>query len=249
MRKLTYAFAGAALVALLAGPVMAAPATSNAVGIGDPEGGDVQLLNDSQNHEAPILYSGIKTSSQKDLVMGVSLECGLTTRTTVKGRKGKQSTSTASSSVEVAVYLDYGVEGSERMANPGWVTFCSRNQELSAILGGVLESCVVTLVDTDEDGIPDTGGFTKDDCEFSDEEISLLLETMSANHYNFTMTDAGTAGSEGHTVTVMARVSSAADGDWDQLDEPAANAYIGNGVLIVDEIRLGHDIIIGDGTP
>ena len=77
---------------------------------------------------------------------------------------------------------------------------------------------------------------------------------MSANHYNFTLTDAGTAGSEGHTVTVMARVTSIATGDLEPgaeyvLEEPAANAYIGNGVLIVDEIRLGHDIIIGDGTP
>jgi hypothetical protein len=61
------------------------------------------------------------------------------------------------------------------------------------------------------------------------------------------MTNVGTAGSEGHTVTVMARVKSQAEGEWDQLDEPAANAYIGSGALIVDEIRLGHDIIIGDG--
>ncbi len=248
MRKLTYAFAGAALTALLAGPAMAASATSNAVGIGDPNGLDVQLLNSSQSHEAPILFTGIKTSQQKDLVLGVSLECGLTTRTTVKGQKGSKSTSTAESAVEVAVYLDYGTVD-ERMANPGWVTFCSRTQELSAVLGGVLESCVVTLEDTDGDGIPDTGGFTKDDCEFTDEEISLLLDTMSANHYNFTLTNAGTYGSEGHTATVMARVSSFAEGDGTQLPDAAANAYIGNGVLIVDEIRLGHDIIISDGTP
>jgi hypothetical protein len=151
MRKLTYAFAGAALTALLAGPAMAASSTSNAVGIGDPSGADVQALNNSQNHEAPILYTGIKTSQQKDLVMAVSLECGLMTRTTVKGQKGNKSTSTASSSVELAVYLDYGTVD-ERMANPGWVTFCSREQELSAVLGGVLESCLVGLVDTDDDG-------------------------------------------------------------------------------------------------
>ncbi len=246
MRKLTYAFAGAALTALLAGPALAASATSNAVGIGDPN--DVQLLNDSQNHEMPILFTGIKTSQQKDLVMGVSLECGLTTRTTVKGQKGSKSTSTASSAVKVAVYLDYGTVD-ERMANPGWVTFCSRTQELSAVLGGVLESCTVNLTDTDGDGIPDTADFTKDDCEFTDEEISLMLDTMNANHYNFTMTNVGTAGSEGHTVTVMARVKSQAEGDGTHLKDAAANAYIGSGALIVDEIRLGHDIVIGDGTP
>ncbi len=246
MKKLTFAVTGAALSLLLVGTALAAPATSNAVGMAN-----VNVLSQANAWEDSILSSSIKTSEQKDLIAGVSLECGLYTRTKVAGKKGSKSTSNAHAKVEVAVIIDMGT-ADERYAAPGLVTFCEREQELSAILGGVLESCTV-LVD------PDTGegGFTKEDCDFTDEEIELVLRTMNANHFNFILTDLGAAGAEGHTVDVRARVAtvetgSTSDGNTGDADdgsyEAEANATIGNGSLVVDEVRLARSINL-QGTP
>jgi hypothetical protein len=128
----------------------------------------------------------------------------------------------------------------QRWAAPGWVTFCEREQELSATLGGVLESCSV-IVD------PDTGegGFTSDDCLFTDEDIELILRTMSANHFNFILTDLG-AGGDGHTIDVTARIATSESGESDGGSyEANANATIGKGVVVVDEVRLAKEIVLG----
>ncbi len=222
--------AAAAIAALLAGPAVAGGATKNAIGI---KGVSVlSLANDYQDDVMP--RATIMTSEQKDLITGVSLECGLFTRTKVKGQKGSADSSTAHSKVEIAVIIDAGT-AAERMAAPGWVTFCERQQTLSSVLGGVLESCTVALSDDDGDGVPDSGSFTKNDCEFSDEEIELILKTMGAHHFNFILTDLGATGAAGHTIDVRARVTVNGSGDYD------ANATVGKGVLTVEEVRLAKD--------
>jgi len=223
---------------LTTGSVIAATSTSNAVGMID-----VKLLNQVNLGADTILSAGLKTSEQKDMILGVSLECGLYTRTKVAGQKGSKSTAEASAKVEVRVVIDKGT-ADERVAAPGWVTFCERTQTLSATLGGVLEQCDVTLTDSDGDGILDGGGFTSDDCTFSDEDIELILNTMSANHFNFILTNAGTNGSLGHTIDVEAQVSSSDGGETTDGGSYIgdANATIGNGSLVVDEVRLAKDI-------
>jgi hypothetical protein len=253
MKKFTYALTAVAMTGLMAGPAMAASATNSAVGI--VSSGDLAVLNASNVGAGPILHSSIKTSEQKDLVMGVSLECGLYTRTKVSGQKGQKSTADGQAKVEVAVILDYHTPNA-RTASPGWVTFCEREQELSATLGGVLEECDVTLNYDPVTGELIDGSFTKDDCIFSDEDIQLMLRTMSANHFNFILTNVGTNGSEGHTIDVVARVTSSTSGSTVDDEgnpitdnyEAEANATLGNGSLVVDEVRLGQDILLDDGS-
>jgi hypothetical protein len=65
---------------------------------------------------------------------------------------------------------------------------------LSAVLGGVIRSCEVSVEEElDEFGVP-TGTSTgtiviADDCIVDDEEIGLMLSTTSANHFNFVAPD------------------------------------------------------------
>ncbi len=81
----------------------------------------------------------------KDLVMDVSLECGLYTDTEVKSKGGNKDTSSAVAGVMVRVrvvnadtgevhYMQPGIDSS---ANSG-VTFCRRSQTLSAVFQGLL---------------------------------------------------------------------------------------------------------------
>ena len=245
MKNIAYAIAALSMSAFAAGSAMAAGSTSNAVNIGKI--GDFGILNASNGGATSALSATIKTSEQKDLVMGVSLECGLYTKTVVKGKKGDTSTANAKTSVEVAIILDNGTADA-RVAAPGWVTFCSREQELSATLGGVLESCDVSVTENLDGTL--SGSFDKDDCEFTDEMISLMLKTMNANHFNFFLTDVGTYGSGGHSVDVMVRTSSdtsgsSIDDEGNVIDDnfaANANAILGNGSLVVDEVRLAKGI-------
>lgn len=149
--------------------------------------------------------------SKKDLLIGVSLQSGIFTETKVKGQKGATDLASADGSVEVTVLLD-----GEEVA-PGTVIFNSRAQTLEATLGGVLESCDFNTCTTDMDPDSETYGettctFTKDDCEWSDEDIRLALDTTSANHFNFI---APNVGNGDHTLEVCVNI--------------AANAEAGNG--------------------
>ena len=255
IKKITYALAALGMSAFAAGSAMAAGSTSNAAQIGNV--GDFLVLNASNSGAASALSATIKTSEQKDLIFGVSLECGLYTKTEVKGKKGQTSTANAMATVEVGVILDKGTADA-RVAAPGWVTFCSREQELSATLGGVLEKCDVSITENPDGTL--SGAFDKDDCEFTDEMISLMLKTMNANHYNFILTDVGTYGSGGHSVDVMVRTTSSETGSSvDEFGEPVvdefgdpkyeatANAILGNGTLVLDEVRLARELDL-EGT-
>ena len=129
-----------------------------------------------------ILAGDIQTSQWEDIVMDVSLECGLTTDTTVKSSKGKVDTSMAEAGVMLRVLVDGEV------AAPGPVTFCSRMQEMTDEFGGILEYSEDSLtVDTDGDGIADSGDgvITIDECVFTDESLQLVLDTLGAHSFNF----------------------------------------------------------------
>src|SRR5262245_52024532 len=170
----------------------------------------------------PILTSTIRTSQQKDLIMGVSLETGLITDTLSRGRNGTEDTSWAEAMVQVRVRVG------NRTSEPGIVTFDKRRQTLITKLGGVL-----TCTDVNGDG-----SITFDECDLTDEEIRLILDTMAAHHFNFVLDDLG---SGDHTVVVEAQITT---DTFAQAGASNATAAIGKGSLTVEEVRLVRGVPI-----
>ena len=178
--------------------------------------GGINILDSSQMGWSTIMDSQIKMANQKDLFIQASLECGLYTQTKVVGKKGSSDTSSASAEVKLRVLID----GKE--VSPGQITFCSRQQELSAVLGGVLESC------SDSNG---DGTMSQDECEFSDEEIELVLKTMSANSFGFI---AGDLSSGNHRIEVQAKIESDSSST---AGSSSAKASIGHGSVLINAVR------------
>ncbi|WP_341503992.1 hypothetical protein [Gallaecimonas sp. GXIMD4217] len=220
----------AAVVAAVAGAVLASPAASaasskfSAAVIGNAQ--DTAFLSAATDNAGTPLTSVIRTANKKDLLIGVSLEASLFTRTQVKGKGGDKDSASATAGIEVTVLVD-GVE-----AWPGTVTFNKRTQDLSATFGGVLDSCTDTGGATDEFGneIPD-GTITLDECTFTDEDIDLALSTMSAHHFNFIMPDMEPGDHVVEVVTNIEESSSAGAG------EAEAEAFVGKCSLSVMETQ------------
>lgn len=186
--------------------------------------GNVNIINGSSMPYGNIMSTNIKTSSQKDLVMNVSLECGLLTRTKVSSKSGISDTSSAQASVQVRVLID----GKE--AKPGPVVFCRRTQELTATFGGILQSCS----DSNGDGVLDM----INECTATAEELELVQDTMNANSFNFILDNVGTGY---HRIEVQAKIDS---GTSVQLGSADAKASIGKGSINVEEVRLIRNQII-----
>lgn len=125
----------------------------------------------------------IKVPQDKELMVGVSAEIGLVTDTSIKGKEGGAARAIAGAGASVLVFAVpvEGANGTAALAAPGPVILAARVQVLDATLGGVLEECT----DVNADGtvtIPD-------ECEFSDEEIGLILATLASHHFNFVLPD------------------------------------------------------------
>lgn len=220
MKSMKFAVSALAL-GLIASPAFAVQGSKFSASVSK-----TMLMNEATDHSATLLKSTIHVPNRKELLIGVSLETGLYTQTQVKGKNGDADSATAGAGVEVTVYVD-GVP-----AEPGTVTFNERSQELSAVLGGVIESCTFSS-DADGDGVVDEDltVVIEDDCVVSDEEISLMQRTMSAHHFNFLVPDLA-AGD--HEITVKATIatdSAAGNGS------AAATALVGKGSLSVEEVR------------
>jgi len=164
-----------------------------------------------------ILSTSLKTAQQKDLLIDVSLECGLYTFTKVKSKDMTEDTSNAMASIMVQVLVD-GVP-----IYPSQVHFAKRTQELSATLQGQL-----ALVDSDDDGVVDFNELLVVEYE----EISLLLETLSANSFNFVCMnlDSGV-----HTIEVQAKIDMTT---LAVMGTAEAKAMIGRGTVVVEEVRM-----------
>ena len=195
---------------------------------------------------APILSTSIRTSQQKDLVLGVSLETGLFTQTQVrtKGSGAQLDTSWAESSVVVRVVIDKGTPA-ERYAYPNssitvpsfnpssptvtldGIVFDRRGQQLQAVLGFALTGCVD---DADDDG----GAIQPDECTgVTEQMIDLALRTLAAHSFNFALDDLG---SGVHTADVEATVIT--DKGCEAPSTCSAAGMIGRGSLMVEEVRL-----------
>jgi hypothetical protein len=188
--------------------------------------GTIAILDAAELDWTTILSNTLKTPNQKDLFIDVSLECGLYTDTKVKGKGGDPVSAEAAAAVLVQVLID----GEE--AYPGPVNFCRRSQELSAVFGGVFESCE----DLNGDGVIEYW-----ECEFSDEEVELILDTMNANAFNFIQDDL-TAGD--HLIEVQAMISSTVG--YEDPNFAESHASIGKGSVTVEEVRMikDEDIIL-----
>ena len=178
-----------------------------------------------------LLSNTIHTSNQKSLFVDVSLECGLFTRTLVKSKGGTKDTSASNATIQVRVMVD----GEE--AYPGTVVFASRMQQLSAVFQGLL---------TDADGNvclsadPDTGAITIDEDCLEPEELELILDTMTANSFNF-ITHPLESGV--HSIDIQVRIDTGASFQEGQAE---AAATIGKGLFTVEEVRLikNEDIVL-----
>ena len=163
----------------------------------------------------PILTQEIKTANQKDLFISPSLQSALLTATRVSSKDLTPDTSSALAGVAVKVEVD----GIAAFPGATGVIYNQRLQVLSAKLAGLLNTTT---------GIVDP------------EEISLLLDTLSVNSFNFIVPDL-TSGV--HTVVVYAKAYTTVS---NQQGSAGARALIGLGSVTVEEVRMikGENVIV-----
>lgn len=182
--------------------------------------GKINVLEGSSQAFSTIMSKTVTTASQKELLMDLSLECGLLTRTKASSKLGITDVASAEASVMVRVLVD------GREASPGKVVFCKRTQELTATMGGILNQCTDANADGTIDG--------RTECTWDSEEIQLVLNTMAANSFSFAL---GNLASGSHQVEVQAMLSS---GSSATLGEADAKANIGKGSVSIEEVRYNR---------
>jgi hypothetical protein len=216
-----------ALILFQAMPVCAASASAFAARHGNQAGTNFYLLHNGTadtfwpgsettkpanvNSGARILHTTIKTTDRQDLLIGISLQSGIYTAAGGNGKKG----STRQAGPMAAIELHVKIDG--QPADPATVIFAKHAQELTAELGGVIQTCTpacnTELTYDDAGSLSGTVTTCKEsiivkDCVVTDEEIGLLLSTTSANHFNFFAPDRE-AGD--HTIEVYAKALSRAE--------------------------------------
>ncbi len=171
-----------------------------------------------------VLSNQIKTSNQKDLFVGVSLECSLFTQTTVNSKNLIPDTSVGQAEIKGRVLLD------GKVVEPGDVVFARRTQTLTATLEGAIGGCLVTVSNLD-------GSFSttvNTNCVTS-ETIGLILDSSEANTFNFVAVDVG----QGlHTISVQAQIETIGSAQTGQYQ---ALGTVGKGSMTVESVRLIKD--------
>ena len=207
----------------------------------EPSGTDPgELTESSANYTGnwtPILTQNIKTPNQKDLIIDVSLETGLYTRTLVRSKRNEADDEEwDSSTAHAKIMVRVGVDGNYVTVNPGEkqeagvafpraVTFNEREQTLSAKFMGIFTGdCLIVDPDTHEVSINYT-------C-LEPEELDLILNTLSANSFNFVVADL-TPGNHVITVEAMIEANGAAEeGEFE------AMAMVGQGSVTIELVRM-----------
>lgn len=203
---------------------------------------DSGVSNDGETGWETLFTQTIKTPQDKDLFVDVSLECGLTTDTTVMSKQLARAIALAEAIVEVRVLVDndpVAVNGNTPADTD--ITFARREQQLIAEFAGDFSDCMTTDLET--------GAVTVDWACAEMETLQLILDTMQANSFNFVVPDL-IAGE--HTVQVQAKLTYKAEGNLEQetIDtelvtmaegQAAARAYLGNGSVTIETVRMVKD--------
>jgi hypothetical protein len=217
----------------------------------------ISALNVAETHSwDTILTTIIQVPQQKELSFDVALQSQLYTDTLVKSKAGERETSSAEAGIEVRVRLqklnNNGTPaGDSFLAYPESVTYNKRSQTLMAKFQGIFQQCEVTdpatgeclqygtdtcldvtPTDTDGDGVIDDYPVTLDLACLDEEEVQLILDTVSANAFNFVSADLEQGE---YLVTVEAQVSQSSSATNGSAE---AKALIGLGSMIVDEVRF-----------
>lgn len=132
-------------------------------------------------------FAQIRVPQSKELLVGLSAQVALGTLTEVKGKRGSTSSAAAFAEGGVTLFACETETLNCYEGKPGYVTLSNRNQELEAVLGGVIENCDVTVVLEGEiiDDLTASGSFKLSDCSVLDEAISLGITTLASHHFNF----------------------------------------------------------------
>lgn len=199
MKKLTYALTIFCLIVFTAGSALAGPSAKfAATWTTAPALASVAVITDVSVDTVLVDYrdgytmATIKVPQGKELLVELSAEIGLVTFGAVKGKNGGTARAIADAEAFVTIFAvptgtydtTTNPDGSMEAA-PGKIMLSKRVQTLGATLGGVIQDCEVTC---DSEGICDDIVIA-DDCNATDEEISLLLETTAAHHFNFVLAD------------------------------------------------------------
>ncbi len=233
MKKLAYLLAGISLAAFMAVPALA----QNSKAGGTTTTLTVMTAGNSW-FDVNGMETDIRTSQQTDLTLDVAMQCSLATDTNVKTKGGAKGSATAEAGVKVRVRiqeLDKGV----LVGDPWWaepsadiladansgVTYCYRSQTLEAVLQGQID--LASCVDPD-------GNFDPNLCTLTDEEVRLILSTLSVHAFNFFTLDLA---SGDYRITVEANPDTGTSST--EGSEASATALIGLGSMVVDEVRFG----------
>lgn len=157
--------------------------------------GEIAIIESEGMEYTTILSNEIKTPNGKDLFIDVSLECGLYTATKVDSLGGIEDRAEAEAGVEVMVLVD------GEPALPGPINFCKRTQVLIAEFQGLLEDEEGNLCIVEDPQNPGTDII--DEACLRPETLELILDTMSANSFNFVKSDLS---SGTHLVEVVAKI-------------------------------------------
>ena len=174
------------------------------------------------------LLATMKMPSGKEILAGISAESSILLRTSVSGKRGGSGTATATGTVGVRIKAVNVATGQIHLAVPSPdITLNARVQQLSATLGGVIDSCS----DANGDGVIDVDT----ECVVTDEMIDLLTQNTSANHFNvvFPNLPAG-------TYRIKARFTVTSTSAADVVGD--ACAFAGSHVLLSDRIVTLQDV-------
>lgn len=236
MKNLTIGLVAASV--MLAGPALAQSAKFAAT-YDDSRFSVVSVIDsDTQpndcNFNDGYTFATIKVPQDKELLVGVSSEVLLVTDTSIKGKDGGNARALAYAGAEVTVGACPVDGGDCQIAAPGSVVLADRFQILEGTLGGVLTNC------TDSNG---DGDIDLSDCELTDEEISLVIDTLSSHHFNFVLEDMDQG-----DYNIVALFGTAAcneissDGDAEAF--AFAVAAIGKSMVTVQQVRATKNGII-----
>ena len=202
--------------------------------------GDVSFVEGGDPYTT-IFTQDIRTPANWDLFIDVSLECGLTTDTTVISKLLAKAVADAEAIVKVRVLVDPEFDGAnllnpEAIAEPGEIIFARRHQTLIAEFAGDI-SGALSIVD---------GALVIDEDLIEPEMLQLILDTMAAHSFNFIVPDLPVGD---HTVVVQAELTYIESTEGTELPAEAAaaaNAYLGKGSVTIEEVRMikGENVVL-----